>query len=62
MKPYCLELELLSCYLSLFFKCMSLVTGRCFILLKKGTEACQYIVYSKSTCRVIDNPEIFQFS
>lgn len=32
MKPCCLDLESLSCYLSLFFKCMALVTGRCFIL------------------------------
>lgn len=33
-----------------------------FVLLERGTEACQYIVYPKSTCTVIDNPEILQFS
>lgn len=34
----------------------------CFVLLERGTEACQYIAYSKSTCRVVDTPEILQFS
>lgn len=60
MKPYSrFEVDIL---LPLFFKCMALLTGRCFDLLERGTEAYQYFVYPQSTCRIIDNPEILQFS
>lgn len=53
MKTYYLDSESLYCYLSLFFKDMALVNWQLFyfVLLQRGTEACQYIVCSKSTCR-----------
>lgn len=52
------------CHLQLFFKmdgfCGWWVFG--FVLLGRGTEAWRRIAYSKSTCRVVDKPEILQVS